>query len=323
MLLHSSVPSITPISLGLLAASVGLPFVASAEVTTDDLYAKLTSPTAALPGFNVEGGSVFTNYVAALNQEQLFFIRKSTGLVERPESDPIPVTTLKWCSDLTFSDVNNSSLMGYAGRCVSRMVRGYDAIEAVTDPEFAYSKEGFMRTHGISAVFVEQLNIFECQIHADTAAWSGRFWDDGSETSPLIMWEGHDEGDMSPNAASSSWSASGEMIWTSVDEVAQLFNTSVDEFTPETFKQVYMNTWIKTHEYEAANANPNPGPEMEIVEQVKDEMSPADETATTTPDQPDSTAMEDPVVQDDSGSGRQLASVAARFVSAALRVFGI
>ena len=30
-----------------------------------------------------------------------------------------------------------------------------------------------------------------------------------------------------------------------------------------------------------------------------------------------------PVVEDDFGSGRQLVSVAARFVSAALRVFGI
>ena len=119
----------------------------------------------------------------------------------------------------------------------------------------------------------------------------------------------------------------------SVEEVAQLFNTSVDEFTPETFKQVYLDTWIKDHEEEAATDNPNPLPELEIIEQVKNETNYVDDTATTstTPVEPDSTATEgdnasdaaNPVVEDDSGSGRQLVSVAARFVSAALRVFGI
>ena len=116
-----------------------------------------------------------------------------------------------------------------------------------------------------------------------------------------------------------------------VDEVAQLFNTSVDEFTPEKFKEVYLETWIKDHEEAAAEMNPNPEPEMEIIEQVKDETNYVDET--TTPIQPDSTLAEDsgpgdsanPVVEDDSdsGSGRKLVSVGARFVSAALRVFGI
>jgi hypothetical protein len=65
---------------------------------------------------------------------------------------------------------------------------------------------------------------------------------------------------------------------------------------------------------------------------VKDETNSADDTATTstTPVESDGTAEDggsdaaNPVVQeDDSGSGRQLVSVAARFVSAALRVLGI
>ena len=55
----------------------------------------------------------------------------------------------------------------------------------------------------------------------------------------------------------------------SVEEVAQLFNVSVDEFTPETFKQVYNDTWIKTHAGEAAINNPKPGPGLEIIEQMK------------------------------------------------------
>ena len=51
---------------------------------------------------------------------------------------------------------------------------------------------------GVSAVFVEQLNVFEGQVHADTDDWSGRFRDDGRKTMPGIAWEGHDEGDMNP-----------------------------------------------------------------------------------------------------------------------------
>ena len=128
-----------------------------------------------------------------------------------------------------------------------------------------------------------------------------------------------------------------------VEEVAQLLNTSVavEEFTPKKFKQVYKNTWIKGHEFEAANANPNPGAELEIIEEVKNETMPADELATsvqpgetaassgetTAPAEPgtDEDVDTDPnLIEDDSaGNGRKLTSVAARFVSAALRVFGI
>ena len=318
-------------TLCLLAASAGLPlcFVAAENnITTDDLYTKI-APTAALPGFNVEGGSVFTNYVDAFNKGQLFFIRAVSAAFERPASEPVRISVLNWCSDLTFSDVNNNSLIGYAGRCVEMIsAAGFAnlvASEAQLPYDFSKGEFTFTFTSGISAVFVEQQNVFEGQFHANADSWVARYWDDGRKTSPYIIWKGHDEGDMSPNAATSSFSGVGERTWMSVEEVAHLFNVSVDEFTPEKFKQAYLDTWIKDHEFEAANANPNPGPELEIIEQVKNEF--ADETTA----QPDSTAVENggsdaanPVVEeDDSGSGRQLTSVAVRFVSAALRVFGI
>ena len=128
-MLSSSSSSSTTIS-ALLAASVGLPLLAAAaELTTDDLLAKI-SPTAALPGFNVEGGSVFTNLANALNHEQFFFIYTATLAYEKPESDPVHGSGLTWCSDLTFSDVNNTSIMGYAGRCVAMLLAGYDATVA-------------------------------------------------------------------------------------------------------------------------------------------------------------------------------------------------
>ncbi len=111
----------------------------------------------------------------------------------------------------------------------------------------------------------------------------------------------------------------------SVEEVAQLFNTSTDDFTPMTFKQVYLDTWIKGHEKEAAEDNPNPEAELEIVEEVKNETDSAGET--TVPAAPgtaeDGGTDTSTTTEEDSASGRKLTSVAARFVSAALRVFGI
>jgi hypothetical protein len=58
------------------------PFVAAqaseTELTTTDLYAKISS-FAAQPGFNVEGDSVFTNFVNAFNDKQFFAL--GTGIL--------------------------------------------------------------------------------------------------------------------------------------------------------------------------------------------------------------------------------------------------
>jgi hypothetical protein len=333
MMLHSSSPSST--FLGLLAASVvGIPFVAAENnVTVEQLYGKLTSTAAPAPGFNAEGGSVFTNFADMVNNGQFFILLDYNLVFETPGSDTVRYIAFLWCSDLTFSDLNNnnSSLIGYAGRCVGRLLAGYDAALA-SGSQLAFDDSGeFTYTSGISGVFVEHLNVFEGQYHQDTDNWVARYWDDGTKTMPAIGWEGHDEGDMHPNAATSSWSGSGELTWMSVEEVAHLFNTTVHEFTPDTFKQAYFDTWIKDHEKEeeAAEKNPNAEAELAIIEQVKNETNYVD--GTTSPAQPNSTAVEDggstdaanPAVEDDSAGGRQLASVAARFVSAALRVFGI
>ena len=334
MMLSSSSPTISTTFLGLLVASASiLPLVAAAEnkFTVEQLYGKLTSTTAALPGFNVEGGSVFTNYVDMVNNGQLFLVATGTLAYEKPKSETVRGSGLTWCSDLTFSDFNNSSLMGYAGRCVYMVLSGYaELLASGGNFSIDYSEGGFMYTRSISAVFVEQKNVFEGQFHMNTDDFVWRFWDDGRKTVPTISWEGHDEGDMSPNAATSSYSGFGELNWMSVDEVALLLNRTVDQFTPEKFKQVYLDTWIRDHEEEAATDNPFPEAELEIIEQVKNETNYGD--ATAAPVQPDSTAAEDGSnsnanganpVEDDSGSGRKLVSVAARFVSAALRVFGI
>ena len=320
--------SLSTLLLRVLAAGAAtIPFVAAQNqtelITTDDLYGTLSSTTAPAPGFNVQGGSVFTNFVNAVNDGQFFLLRTGSWLYEKPGSEPVKWTLLHWCSDLTSSDLSNSSLMGYAARCVQMILAGYaEAQTAGAQSPYVYSEGEFTNTMGISAVFVEQLNIFQGQYHANTDDYVHRYWDNGRKTMPLIGWEGHDEGDMSPNTATASWSWFGEVTWMSVEEVAQMFNTSTDEFTPNKFKQVYLDTWIKEHEEEAATDNPNAGAELEIVEEVKNEMDSADETtAPAAPNTEDADGANP--IDDSAGNGRKLASIAARFASAALRVFGI
>ncbi len=293
----------------LAASAASIPFVA-AQITTDELNEKISSTAAPAPGFNVDGGSVFDNFVNAVNNMQFFFLTTGSWVYEKPGSEPRNFIFLDWCSDLTFPDFSNSSLMGYAGRCVAtRLGAGYADSPGVQST-YVYSEGFFYSTGGISAVFVEQLNIFEGQYHSNTDGWSNRYWDSGLKTAPYIAWEGHDEGDMAPKAATRAHSGFGEYTWMSAEVVAQLFNTSIDEFTPEKFKQVYENAWIKEHEEEAASDNPNPEAELAIIEQVKNETDSA-------------YGGSDADTKEDGGSGRKLTSVAARFVSAALRVFGI
>ncbi len=217
--------------------------------------------------------------------------------------------------------------MGYAGRCAKMFLAPYAQALAASGAQSAYDYSAgvFVQLLGISAVFVEPLNVFEGQVHSNTDDWIDRFWDSGLKTAPFNALEGHDEGDTSSNAATSSWSGFGEYTFMSVEEAAQLLNTTVDEFTPAKFKQVYRDTWIKEHEFEAAEDNPNPGAEQEIIDEVKDEMESADETTSSAEPETaeDGGTNAAATIEEDSASGRKLASVAARFVSAALRVFGI
>ena len=115
-----------PTLLRVLAASAAsIPFVAAqasetsaAPVTTDQLYAKISSTAAPAPGYNADGTSVFTNFVDAVNDGQFFQLRTASAVTEKPGSEAVQLSFLDWCSDLTFSDFSNSLLMGYAGRCV-------------------------------------------------------------------------------------------------------------------------------------------------------------------------------------------------------------
>ena len=84
--------SLSTLLQALAASAASIPFVAAqaseTELTTNDLYAKI-SPDAAPPGFNAEGGSVFTNFVNTVNDGQLFYLGTGSYIFEKPESEPI------------------------------------------------------------------------------------------------------------------------------------------------------------------------------------------------------------------------------------------
>jgi hypothetical protein len=329
--------------LHVLAASASIPFAAAqTNPIIDELNEKIISPTPPPPGYNVEGTSVFTNFARAFDEKQFFLLGTGTVVFERPGSEPVRGSLFFWCSDLTFSDFSDSSLVGYAGHCACMVLTGItDMVTAGAQLTYEYSEGDFTSTYGISAVFVEKQDVFEGQLHLNTDDLVFRFWDDGRKTFPYIGWEGHGEGDMHPNAATASHSVIAEMTWMSDEEVAQMFNTSTDEFTPKKFKQAYTDAWIKGHEALAKIQTNTAEAALAIIEQVKNETMPADEPATSV--QPGETAAssgetaapaepgtgedvgKDPnLIEDDSaGNRRKLASVAARFLSAALRVFGI
>ena len=174
-----------------LAASARLPFVA-AQFNANQFVAKISS-SAASPGYNVQGGTVFDNFVNALNDGQFFLLNTGNNVFEKPESETLQYTLLDWCSDLTFSDLSNSSIIGYAARCVGIFLTGYANFTAAgAQLAYEYSEGEWTSTNSISAVFSEQQNVFEGQYHTNTDDWVHRYWDDGRKTMPL---EGHDEGD--------------------------------------------------------------------------------------------------------------------------------
>lgn len=289
----------------LAAASKSFRSVAAQnQPTAEEMSAIVAANTAPKPGYNAGGGSVFANFVDANKEGQFFLHLQGSDVFEKPLSGLVKRDFLYWCSDLTFSDAMNtgSGLIGYAGRCVGMPLGGL-AEAAAAGNQIAYDgltgKGKFSITLGVSAVYVEQTNVFEGQIHGNTDDYAIRYWDSGLETMPRIGWEGTDEGDASANAATSSSSTFGEFTWMSAEEAAELANMTTTEVTSGAFETVYSKTWIKEHNEEAATANPNPEAELVIVDEVKNNTG------------------------DSSGSTRKLASATNRVVSAVLRLFGI
>lgn len=288
----------------------------TAQSTIDALNEKITTTDPAPPGKNVDGGSVFANFARAYDEGQLFFTSTGTTVFEQPGSSPVSSTILAWCGDLSFSDISNSSKpVAYAGRCVAKMLRPqwYDDVNAAGAQIQSDIYNKFIGSTGISAVYVDQLNIFQGELHNNADNWITLFWDDGRATTPSIGFETHDAGDMHPNALTSAYSARGEFAWLSTSEAEALLNMTL---TPEQFTKVYNETWRLT--------NSDVQAEAEVIEEVLNETStdtvdPDSDISSTTNDAESNTTAEDP----SAGTGRNLVSTATRVVSAVLRLFSI
>jgi hypothetical protein len=89
------------------------------------------------------------------------------------------------------------------------------------------------RAYSISAIFVPTFGIFEGQYHATHDDHVYRFWDDGSSTLPVIVWEGHAEGDAHPNADTSAWSSTGKFTKITAEAAANDLGMDESNLTPE------------------------------------------------------------------------------------------
>ena len=251
----------------------------SQGLTTDELDERFAGSLAA-PGENAEGSSVATNFIRAYNEKQFFMMQSySLLLYERPFTDVVEFQLLYWCSNLHFSSMNDDNPLGFVGRCFVKLLQSVDEAVAAGAQVTGLSK-GFSSTLGISSVYVPQTNVYEGQLYRDTDDFIYRFWDNGSEIMPFLYWETHDDGDLSPNAATSAHSAFGQLVWTSTEDAAKILNMTIDELTPETFGDIYAETWIKSHEKEAAEKNPNPEAELVVVEEVKNEIEAVEDDIT-------------------------------------------
>ena len=206
-------------------------------------------------GSNIDGGSVFSNYAKARNDGQLFMLWGGTTSYEKPSSEKVDVSVLFWCSNMEFTDIDvddmntstgNGIGIGYTARCVQSYLKDFltNANDAGgQNVHLPITKDEFAATMSLSAVYVPQSNTFEGQLHKNTDNYVVRFWDDGHSTMPILGWEVHDEGDTSPNAATSSWSGFGKISWISVDEAASLLGNDAEDFTPEKFTDIYAEVW--------------------------------------------------------------------------------
>ena len=201
-------------------------------------------------GSNIDGGSVFSNYIKAQNDGQFFLLWEGITNYEKPSSSKVDVSVLFWCSDLEFIEIDNVNTgngIGYTAHCLQAYFKDFltNANNAGgQNVHLPITTDEFIGTTSLSAVYMHQKNIFEGQYHKATDNYVVRFMDDGQTSMPIIGWEVHDEGDTSPNAATSSWSGAGKHSWIPVGEAARLLNNNAEEFTPEKFSNIYKDVWF-------------------------------------------------------------------------------
>ena len=237
---------------GLLFASAAVMVTAltSERLNVDQLEALVPGVGTPVPpiGTNIDGESVFTNFVTAHNEGQFFILYNGMMTYEKPSAEAFEVTTLLWCSDLVFSALAGVSdqAVGYSGRCIIvRLTEPSDFVESgagVSDFEELNTND-FVDTFGISTVFVPQMNALQGVMHKHTDNYVRVFWDDGRPTMAMNGWETHDAGDTSPNAHTSSWSNVATCRWLSAEQTASLLRVETSNLSPDKFGDIYEQVW--------------------------------------------------------------------------------
>ena len=193
---------------------------------------------------NTDLSLLLTNYNALREEGQGFYLRETSNLHEKPNSLRTSFVGLNWWCDLEFSSEDATNNYGYVGRAVRYFLGSTLEDIAAQGAEVPQNKK---QAFSVSAVMVPTLGIFEGQWHATHDDFVFRYWDDGSSTLPVLGWEGHDEGDMSPNADTSAFSASGTITKITTEAAAELLGMDVSDMTPETCSTEYEAAWNATH----------------------------------------------------------------------------
>jgi len=243
------------------------------------------------PGYNMEGGSVFDNYIKVRRDGQFFLVGDGIFHYETPSSEIVQGALLQWCSNLHFTSNSNGTYsrgVGYTAHCLlSFLGDNQSKVEAAgAQLTQALSPDEFTASWSLSATYNAQANMFDMTNHNndDNNVWL--LSDTGLSTMPFLAWETHDEGDINPNADTSSWSGTGQITWVSKEEAAALLNNDATDFTPETFDDIYEKVWNDHHAYAESTSTGGESTEEEDEEEesTDTDIEEADEDGSNTED---------------------------------------
>ena len=194
---------------------------------------------------NTDSSSLLlTNFDAMREEGQGFYLEEKLYLFETPGSAGGSSVVLHWWCDLEFSSDDATNNYGYVGRAVQYLLgSSLDDVVAQGGQIPSTKKQAV----SVSAVLVPTLGIFEGQFHATYDDLTFRYWDDGTATQPLLGWEGHDEGDTSPNSDTSAVAVSGTFTKITTEEAAKYLGMEVADMTPATCSMEYKAAWNATH----------------------------------------------------------------------------
>ena len=227
-------------ALALLIILVPSASVVVAQQQQQDVE-KATLVTSDDPTTTDASSLLMTNYNALREEGQGFYLVETFQLFEKPNSVTVPVNLLLWWCDLEFSsEYVDTNKYGYVGRAVSYFL-GNSLEEIIAQGAELPQEKKF--PFSVSAVLVPTLGIFEGQIHPTFDDLVIRYWDDGNSTLPILGWEGHDEGDTSPNADTSAFSGSGTSTKITTEKAAKYLGMDVAKLTPATCSKQYKEAW--------------------------------------------------------------------------------